>query len=421
MPAEKVSIPTAMEQCFGVLYDVNVQRHGWPLEIPPVARSDRNLCFTVSDVPISIWICGEQEQAAQLCRPVFAGSALCRSAWAVYSAPNLPDNVWAQNNFTWEAALATNQSQQLGSAIASCANAVLTSLENNLEDVMRMTGNSRNICNTWRRKCTAVMREMEAAATQSSRFAVGSLDAWLQAMNIDNVWCSPKLKWQEFIRMAPAVPLVTLKPNDTKAFFEYGIEYFLAACRRVIHQNVVYEMLANPILAHLVAIVGAPQKNGGIRVWGDFRVLREVHGVRHCPFWAAKLDNPQLVANYRRLWAQDWSTEQILHEFWQAGRRVGCLAFSPDGRSMVMHFGAQDTFAQEYVFERGDRLYLIAFASVSSLSFEFGSLSEAVRSMVNLSEFTSPLQQLLGKPMDRFTNVLKLLGQDFETGPCEAV
>ena len=83
-----------------------------------------------------------------------------------------------------------------------------------------------------------------------------------------------------------------------------------------------------------------------------------------------------------------------------------------------MHFGAQDTFAQEYVFERGDRLYLIAFASVSSLSFEFGSLSEAVRS---LSEFTSPLQQLLGKPMDRFTNVLKLLGQDFETGPCEAV
>ena len=63
-----------------------MQRHGWPLEIPPVARSDRNLCFTVSDVPISIWICGEQEQAAQLCRPVFAGSALCRSAWAVYSS-----------------------------------------------------------------------------------------------------------------------------------------------------------------------------------------------------------------------------------------------------------------------------------------------------------------------------------------------
>ena len=234
MPAEKVSIPTAMEQCFGVLYDVNVQRHGWPLEIPPVARSDRNLCFTVSDVPISIWICGEQEQAAQLCRPVFAGSALCRSAWAVYSAPNLPDNVWAQNNFTWEAALATNQSQQLGSAIASCANAVLTSLENNLEDVMRMTGNSRNIRNTWRRKCTAVMREMEAAATQSSRFAVGSLDAWLQAMNIDNVWCSRKLKWQEFIRMAPAVPLVTLKPNDTKAFFEYGIEYF-SSCMPASH------------------------------------------------------------------------------------------------------------------------------------------------------------------------------------------
>ena len=81
-----------------------------------------------------------------------------------------------------------------------------------------------------------------------------------------------------------------------------------------------------------------------------------------------------------------------------------------------MHFGAQ-----EYVFERGDRLYLIAFASVSSLSFEFSSLSEAVRSMKNLSEFTSPLQQLLGKPMDRFTNVLKLLGRDFETGQCEAV
>ena len=132
---------------------------------------------------------------------------------------------------------------------------------------MRMTGNGRNIRNTWRRKCTAVLREMEAAATQSSRFAVGSLDAWLQAMNIGNVWCSPKLKWQEFIRMAPAVPL-TLKPNDTKAFFQYGIEYFLAACRRVIHQNVVYEMLANPILAHLVAIVGAPQKSGGIRVTG---------------------------------------------------------------------------------------------------------------------------------------------------------
>ena len=86
-----------------------------------------------------------------------------------------------------------------------------------------------------------------------------------------------------------------------------------------------------------------------------------------------------------------------------------------------MHFGAQDTFSQEYVFERGDRLYLIAFASVSSLSFEFASLSEAVRSMVNLAKFTSPLQQLMGKPMDRFINVLNLLGQDFETGQCHAV
>ncbi len=155
--------------------------------------------------------------------------------------------------------------------------------------------------------------------------------------------------------------------------------------------------------------VGAPNKTGGTRVWGNFRLLQEVHGVRHCPFWAAKLDSPQLVANYRRLWDQNWSTEQSLHEFWQAGRRVGCLAFSPDGRSMVMHFGAQDTFSQEYVFERGDRLYLIAFASVSSLSFEFASLSEAVRSMVNLAKFTSPLQQLMSKPMDRFINVLNLL------------
>ena len=412
MPAEKVSIPTAMEQCFGVVYDVILRRHGWPSEIPVVARSDRILCFTVSDVPISIWMCRQQAQGVQLCRPVFHGAALCRSAWAVFSAPNLPDNVWTQDNVSWEDVLVTGHAPNLGLAIASCANAVLANLESNLEDADRMTGNPRNIRNTWRRKCNGVLREMNAAA-QGGRFAVGSLDAWLQAMNIDNPWCSPKLKWQEFVRMAPPVPLVTLKPNDTEAFFQHRMEYFLAACRRVIHQNVVYEMLANPILGHLVAMVGAPNKSGGIRVWGDFRVLREVHGVRDCPFWAAKLDSPQLVANYRRLWDQNLSTEQSLHEFC---RRVGCLAFSPDGRSMVMHFGAQDTFAQEYVFERGDRLYLIAFASVSTLSFEFGSLSEAVRSMVNLAKFTSPLQQLLGKPMNRFTNVLKLQGQEFETG-----
>ena len=422
VPAVKVTSPTAMERCFGVLYDVNVRHHGWPLEIPAAARSDRILCFTLSDVPISIWLCGEpaQEQTAQLCRPVFTGSALCRSAWAVFSGQNLPDSVWGQENFTWEDALATDHSQKIGAALASCANAVLTNLANNLEDVARMPGNSRNIRNTWRRKCTGVLREMNAAA-QGGRFAVGSLDAWLRAMNVDNPWCNPKLKWQEFIRMAPAVPLVTLKPNETEAFFQHRIEYFLAACRRVMHQNVVYEMLANPILGHLVATVSAPNKTGGTRVWGDFRLLQEVHGVRHCPFWAAKLDSPQLVANYRLLSDQNWSTEQSLHEFWHAGRRVGCLAFSPDGRSMVMHFGAQDTFSQEYVFERGDRLYLIAFASVSSLSFEFASLSEAVRSMVNLAKFTSPLQQLMGKPMDRFINVLNLLGQDFETGQCQPV
>ena len=138
-----------------------------------------------------------------------------------------------------------------------------------------------------------------------------------------------------------------------------------------MHQDVVYEMLANPILGHMVATVGSRTKTDGTRVWGDFRVLREVHGVRHCPFWAAKLNSPRLVANYRRLWDQNWSTQQSLQDFWQAGRRVGCLAFSPDGRSMVMPFGAQDTYSQECVFERGDRLYLIAFASVSSLSFEF--------------------------------------------------
>ena len=111
------------------------------------------------------------------------------------------------------------------------------------------------------------------ATAQGGRFAVGSLDAWLRAMNVDNPWCNPKLKWQEFIRMAPAVPLVTLKPNETEAFFQHRIEYFLAACRRVMHQNVVYEMLANPILGHLVATVGAPNKTGGTRVWGDFRLL----------------------------------------------------------------------------------------------------------------------------------------------------
>ena len=33
-------------------------------------------------------------------------------------------------------------------------------------------------------------------------------------------WWSSKLKWQEFIRMPAAVPLMTLKPHETEAFFQ---------------------------------------------------------------------------------------------------------------------------------------------------------------------------------------------------------
>lgn len=174
----------------------------------------------------------------------------------------------------------------------------------------------------------------------------------------------------------------------------------------------IYQMLASPIVSHMVAMVGSQQssKTKGTRIWGDFRDLKNnMSGIHQSPLWAAKLSNPDLIANYHRLW-QNQDEKQDLANFWRAGRRVSALSMSADGWSMLLDMGPQGSFPESFRFERGEAIYLIAFCPMTGLCFEYGAFSQAVKLMQQDQERSGPLQQLFGKEPGQFGNCLHALG-----------
>ena len=148
-----------MEAMFGVLYDVDLNRHKWPAEIPMAARSTAWLAVTVADVPVSMWMLpADQRMEVFMCRPVWPGARLHRSAWVPYTARMLPQAMWNAQAASWTQLLQTEHKVVFPAALAMCVHAVLDSLEANSADVEWMPGQPRNIKNNWRRRANGVLR-----------------------------------------------------------------------------------------------------------------------------------------------------------------------------------------------------------------------------------------------------------------------
>lgn len=122
------------------------------------------------------------------------------------------------------------------------------------------------------------------------------------------------------------------------------------------------------------------------------------------------MTNPDLAANYHKLW-QNQDERQDIANFWRAGRRVSAVSLSADGWSMLLDLGTQDSFPDTHRFQRGDIIYLIAFCPMTSLYFEYGAFSAAVRQMQNDQERSGPLQQMFGRDPEQFENLLQTSGR----------
>ena len=393
-----------MEAMFGVLYDVDLNRHTWPAEIPMAARSTAWLAVTVADVPVSMWMLpADQRMEVFMCRPVWPGARLHRSAWVPYTARMLPQAMWNAQAASWTQLLQTEHKVVFPAALAMCVHAVLDSLEANSADVEWMPGQPRNIKNNWRRRANGVLRAVTAAA-RGDLFAADSLGDWLQQVPLTHSWCQPRLNWSTFMREPPLLPWVTFKVSTCQAFLREPMVKVLALCRRVWHQNMLYQMFAEPILSHVVGVVGQSTK-AGTRIWGDFRTVKNVPGLRFCPCWAASLSNEILVQNYQNLWWDEFrNSQQTVSQFWQAGRRISCLSFSPDGHSMLVDLGNKENLPQALRFDRGSTLYMVVFASVHQLAFEQKCFSEAMRMMEQSGVSPDTLKQLLGSDRQNIRN-----------------
>lgn len=162
--------------------------------------------------------------------------------------------------------------------------------------------------NNWRRRANGVLRAVTAAA-RGDFFVADSLGDWLQQVPLTHSWCQPRLNWSTFMREPPLLPWVTFKVSTCQAFLREPMVKVLALCRRVWHQNMLYQMFAEPILSHVVGVVGQSTK-AGTRICGDFRTLKSVPGLRFCPCWAASLSNEILVQNYQNLWWDEFRNSQ---------------------------------------------------------------------------------------------------------------
>eukprot|EP00438_Fugacium_kawagutii_P027959 Skav210838 [mRNA] locus=scaffold543:36357:37238:+ [translate_table: standard] len=288
-----------MAGTFGVLYDVDLTRHSWPAEVPWNVRDTVYMVVKVADTPMTIWeVRTQQVVEVAPCRRVHNWGFLCRGAWSTYTAPTLPPEMWRAANVSWAQMLETDHQKVLAAALAMCALAVLDNLEANLGEVDFMVGQPRNIKNNWRRQAHAVLRGA-AAAARGQPYAALCLEEWLQRVDAQHLWCQARLNWSQFLREPPQLPWVTLKVATCAALQEEPLVKTLALCRRLWHQNMVFQMFTEPILAHVVGVVGQSTK-AGTWLWGDFRALKDVLGLRFCPCWAANVQNEVLRENYYR-------------------------------------------------------------------------------------------------------------------------
>ena len=92
-----------------------------------------------------------------------------------YDAEDVEDDFWTKT-VTWQDLLLEPHVLGLLPALQACTQAVLNSLENNLQEVQMMRGNAYNIRNNWRRKCNGVLQACNAGQ-RGELFASATLQA----------------------------------------------------------------------------------------------------------------------------------------------------------------------------------------------------------------------------------------------------
>ena len=177
---------------------------------------------------------------------------------------------------------------------------------------------------------------------------------------------------------------------------------FLACVRRLLHNNMVYFMLSEPIVAHLCGKAGRAfgingQKGHLQHVWGDFTAsVGSSREVKHCPVWVAQCSDERLRELYRL--SQDralggkpasqplhTSASQPMSIFWGCGRRHCLASMSLDRRALRIHVDKPPAAVNEQLedgsaaISKGDHVYMILLASQHQTEFTYNCLSEGLK------------------------------------------
>jgi hypothetical protein len=205
-----------------------------------------------------------------------------------------------------------------------------------------------------------------------------------------------QLAWGMFVSRPPETPLLDPKPESLKIVQEDGGDgHMLAELRRLLHNQMVYVILSEPVMCHLLGRVGQDARSKGLRVYiDDADFAYDFSESRPCLVWMAKKANPQL----KRCWHMIESEVPFAPEdkmlLWQAGRRIAVQAIGNDGRRITLHPGDQDEFDADLQFKNGDEVYMILFEPTHQVQFQYNSLETGWKKQH--SSFNALTRELFG-------------------------
>ena len=107
--------------------------------------------------------------------------------------------------------------------------------------------------------------------------------------------------------------------------------------RRHLHNNMVQALLTEPLIAHMVGMVGLDKPNVHT-IWGDFSAIK---GIRHKnnAVWIAKVNDPVLMGFWQSMRKKGKGSADAvpLTQFWAVGERYCLASVTGDCRRLRIH------------------------------------------------------------------------------------
>ena len=268
---------------FGLIYNHNVARNQWPQEVPSAIRSERYAVVKLtSEISLTVWsLPGDasvERDVPVLCgRAPYSDIEAFYSSWVVFRARGRFAQFLVldmKEEFALESIVGEACCQALFSACRVCCEHVwqcYSEIEHLLKPVVQKSGaNWNHVRKCWTRTYTTASRALDAAK-ESKLFRAQTLQQFSD-MAQQSTYGDVKLQWTKFLSEVPPLPIWELKvmegPELAKDF-----KTFLACMRRGLHNNMVYNMLSEAIVAHLCGKAGGPiggnkgQKRQVQQVW----------------------------------------------------------------------------------------------------------------------------------------------------------